>query len=108
MRDPLMIVERHCTMKTQINPNVGQFLAKPLPHFIGNQPFPGTYDTTGKVLNPSDGSVLAEVAMGGTSEIEQAVVAAEQLRAHNALASVTLVELFRQQWLRVSSNALGS
>ena len=33
---------------------------------------------TGKVLNPSDGSVLAEVALGGAAEIDLAVAAAEK------------------------------
>ncbi len=70
-------------MKTELHQSVRDYLAKPVPHHIGGQP---RHPATGKVLNPSDGTVLAEVSLGGASEIELAVVAAEQaFRAWAAL-----------------------
>jgi len=60
-------------MKTELHQNVRDFLSQPLPHYIGGQPL---LTVAGKVLNPSDGSVLAEVALGGAVEIELAVAAA--------------------------------
>lgn len=62
-------------MKTELHPNVSDFIAKSVPHYIGGQP---RLTATGKVLNPSDGSVLAEVALGGAAEIELAVTSAEK------------------------------
>ena len=70
-------------MKTELHPNVRDFLAKPIPHIIGGQPHAGA---AGKVTNPSDGSTLAEVAMGGAAEIDLAVAAAAKaLPAWSAL-----------------------
>jgi aldehyde dehydrogenase (NAD+) len=62
-------------MKTELHPSVQSFLAQPVPHSIGGQP---RLTATGTVTNPSDGSVLAEVALGGAAEVEQAVAAAEK------------------------------
>lgn len=62
-------------MITDLHANVRDFLSKPLPNYIDG----GAYMTaTEQVLNPSDGSVLAEVAMGGAHEIELAVAAGEK------------------------------
>ena len=60
-------------MKIELHKNVRDFLAQPLPHHIGGQ---SRLNATGKVINPSDGSVLAEVSLGGAAEIDLAVVAA--------------------------------
>ncbi len=62
-------------MKAKLQADVRDFLAKPLPHLIGNQV---RMTATAPVVNPSDGSVLAEVAMGGAEEIGLAVTAAEE------------------------------
>ena len=60
-------------MKIELHKNVRDFLAQPLPHHIGGQ---SRLSATGKVINPSDGSVLAEVSLGGAAEIDLAVAAA--------------------------------
>ena len=62
-------------MKIQLEKSVVDFLAKPLPHHIGGQ---SRLTATSQVMNPSDGSVLAEVSMGGAAEIDLAVSAAEK------------------------------
>ena len=62
-------------MKTELHANVRDFLAKPLPNQIGGQP---RMTATRNVMNPSDGSVLAEVAMAGEREIDLAVAAGTQ------------------------------
>lgn len=63
-------------MNNKLHKNVQDFLAKPLPHHIGGL---ARMSPTEKVINPSSGSVLAEVAMGGAAEIELAVAAAEKV-----------------------------
>ncbi len=61
-------------MKTTLHASVQSFLAKPLPHSIGGK----SYLTSSRaVINPSDGSILAEVSMGGPEEINKAVAVAE-------------------------------
>jgi len=62
-------------MKTELHKSVQEFLSQPLPHFVGGR---ARMSATGKVVNPSDGSVPAEVAMGGAAEIELGVTAAEK------------------------------
>ena len=63
-------------MKTEVeielDANVRDFLAKPLPNLIGGQ---ACMTATEEVVNPADGSVLAEVAMAGQKEIDLAVTA---------------------------------
>jgi len=61
-------------MKTELHANVREFLASPLAHHIGGQ---ARMSAAQPVLNPSDGTVLANVAMGSAEEIELAVAAAE-------------------------------
>ena len=56
-------------MKTELNSNVREFLAKPLPNLIGGQ---ACVTATEQVLNPSDGSPLAQVAMAGEKEVHLA------------------------------------
>lgn len=63
-------------MRVQLTNNVSEFLKTPVQHFIGGQFKSSAFGTTGHVLNPSDGSVLATVAMGGAAEIDDAVAAA--------------------------------
>lgn len=62
-------------MKMELHASVRDFLAKPLPNQIGGQ---ARMTATGQVMNPSDGSVLAEVAMAGEKEIDLAVTAGTQ------------------------------
>ncbi len=63
-------------MNAQLTQNVSKFLSSPVQHFIGGQFKPGAGGATARVLNPSDGSTLATVAMGGAAEIDEAVAAA--------------------------------
>ncbi|MGH7981174.1 MAG: aldehyde dehydrogenase family protein, partial [Limisphaerales bacterium] len=63
-------------MRVEPTKNVADFLSKAIPHFIGGRFHPGAPGTTAPVLNPSDGSTLATVAMGGAPEIDEAVNAA--------------------------------
>ncbi len=56
--------------------NVTDFLGKPIQHFIGGRFQHSALGTTGHVLNPSDGSTLATVAMGAAAEVDEAVAAA--------------------------------
>lgn len=62
-------------MKTELHVHVRNFLSKPLPNLIGGQPH---VSATEPIVNPSDGSLLAEVAMGGAEEIDLAVTAGEK------------------------------
>jgi acyl-CoA reductase-like NAD-dependent aldehyde dehydrogenase len=63
-------------MKTQLTPNVADFLRTPVGHFIGGKWDAGAGNAMAQVLNPSDGSALAAIAMGGAAEVDQAVSAA--------------------------------
>jgi aldehyde dehydrogenase (NAD+) len=63
-------------MSAPLTKNVAEFLRTPVQHFIGGRFQHSALGTTGHVLNPSDGSVLATVAMGAGSEIDEAVAAA--------------------------------
>lgn len=62
-------------MQTDLHPNVRKFLAQPLCN-LSNQW--GGATKTERVINPSDGSIIAEVAMGGANEIDSAISAAER------------------------------
>ena len=57
-------------MKTELNTHVRDFLAKPLPNLIGGE---ACMSPTEQVVNPSDGSVLAEVAMAGEKEVDLSI-----------------------------------
>lgn len=63
-------------MPTQLTQNVASFLQAPIQHFVGGRFKQGANGKTGQVLNPSDGSILATIAMGGAPEIDEAVSAA--------------------------------
>ncbi|HKW30590.1 MAG TPA: aldehyde dehydrogenase family protein [Verrucomicrobiae bacterium] len=63
-------------MNVQLTQNVAQFLRAPVQHFIGGRWKSDANGATAQVLNPSDGSPLATVAMGGAAEIDEAVSAA--------------------------------
>lgn len=63
-------------MRTELTKNVADFLAKPVQHFIGGRFAAGSTGATGQVLNPSNGSPLATIAMGGAPEMDEAVAAA--------------------------------
>jgi aldehyde dehydrogenase (NAD+) len=63
-------------MQVQLTKNVSEFLRSPVQHFIGGRFQPGTGKATAQVLNPSDGSTLATVTMGGATEVDEAVAAA--------------------------------
>jgi aldehyde dehydrogenase (NAD+) len=60
-------------MDTQLTKNVAGFLSVPLQHFIGGCWSSGAGNATAQVLNPSDGTILATVAMGGAAEIDEAI-----------------------------------
>ncbi len=62
-------------MNTEVHANVREFLAKPLPNHIDGK---ACITATEQVVNPSDGSILTEVAMGGTEDIHRAVTAGEK------------------------------
>jgi aldehyde dehydrogenase (NAD+) len=63
-------------MNVQFTQNVSRFLAAPIHHFVGGRWKPSADGGTARVLNPSDGSALASVALGGAVDIDEAVVAA--------------------------------
>jgi acyl-CoA reductase-like NAD-dependent aldehyde dehydrogenase len=63
-------------MNTQLTRNVTDFLRAPIQHFIGGRWSSGASNATAQVLNPSDGTTLATVAMGGAAEIDEAVAGA--------------------------------
>ena len=63
-------------MNVQLTNNVAEFLRQPVRHFIGGQFKSSANGATAQVLNPSDGSALATIAMGGPAEIDEAVSAA--------------------------------
>jgi len=63
-------------MNTQLNKNVADFLRGPIRHFIGGDWKGSDSGALAKVLNPSDASPLATIAMGGAAEVDQAVAAA--------------------------------
>ena len=63
-------------MNIQLTKNVADFLQAPVQHFIGGRWNSGAGNATAQVLNPSDGTTLATVAMGGAAEIDEAVAAA--------------------------------
>jgi acyl-CoA reductase-like NAD-dependent aldehyde dehydrogenase len=63
-------------MNVPFTQNIASFLGAPVQHFIGGCWKPSASGATAPVLNPSDGSPLATVAMGGPAEIDEAVAAA--------------------------------
>ena len=63
-------------MRVQLTHNIAGFLREPVQHFIGGKFRHSALGTTDHVLNPSDGSTLATVAMGGAGEVDDAVSAA--------------------------------
>ena len=71
-------------MKIELLANVRDFLAKPIPNSIGGQ---ACMTATEQVVNPSDGSPLAQVAMAGEKEIDLAITAgAKAFPAWSALS----------------------
>lgn len=62
-------------MNIQLTKNVTDFLRAPAQHFIGGRWNSGAGNATAQVLNPSDGTTLATVTMGGAAEIDEAVAA---------------------------------
>ncbi len=74
-------------MRTALTNNVAKFLKAPITHYFDGQFLPSTDGATFNVVNPSDGSTLAEVAWGGAAEIAVAVAAAAKaFPAWSALA----------------------
>lgn len=65
-------------MSIRYSPQVAEFLAKPVYHFVDGQFLGGADSRLGEAVNPSDGTFLTKVAMGGAEDIEQAVRAAEK------------------------------
>jgi acyl-CoA reductase-like NAD-dependent aldehyde dehydrogenase len=62
-------------MRNELLASIDDFLSRPRPHFIGGRTH---MSATEQIVNPSDGSFLAEVAMGGAKEIDLAVDGAEK------------------------------
>jgi aldehyde dehydrogenase (NAD+) len=78
-------------MTDSILPEVHDFLAQnPLGHFIGGAFRASADGSTQEVLNPSDGTPLAIVSMGGAPEVSEAVSAANH--AFPAWASIPVTE----------------
>ncbi len=65
-------------MITPLTPNVSRFLASPLLHHVGGKDIASAGGATIEILNPSDGTRLATVAMGGAPEMDLAVSAARK------------------------------
>ncbi|HUC84536.1 MAG TPA: aldehyde dehydrogenase family protein [Candidatus Acidoferrales bacterium] len=63
-------------MRAQLAKNVAEFLGTPLQHFVGGRFKANGAGPTAQILNPSDGSPLATVAMGGAAEVDEAMAAA--------------------------------
>lgn len=61
-------------MNFPLTENIARFLKSPVPQHIGG--FSGAGGGEAPVWNPSDGTVLATVSMGGAAEIDKAVAAA--------------------------------
>lgn len=75
-------------MNVQLTKNVAEFLRAPIQHLIGGHSQPSADGAVTQVLNPSDGSALAIVGMGGATEIDHAVSAAwKAFPAWSALSS---------------------
>jgi len=65
-------------MITPLTPNVSRFLSTPLLHCVGGKSLASADGATAQVLNPSDGSILVNVSMGGPAEVDAAVAAARK------------------------------
>ncbi len=63
---------------SEIAPAVRQFLQKPLRHFINGHWIASRDGAMADVLNPSDGNVLARVALGQSVDVDAAVAAAHK------------------------------
>ncbi len=62
-------------MQAELRPKVKEFLARPLGNPVN---YRGAGAKAEHVINPSDGTIIAEVAMGGADEIDSAIAAAER------------------------------
>jgi acyl-CoA reductase-like NAD-dependent aldehyde dehydrogenase len=65
-------------MITPLTANVSRFLASPLLHHVGGKNIASADGGVTEIRNPSDGTKLATVAMGGAEEIALAVSAAQK------------------------------
>ena len=63
-------------MNAQLTESAAKFLKEPVKHFIGGRWTAGSSAASAPVVNPSDGTTLATIAMGGAKEIDEAVAAA--------------------------------
>ena len=63
-------------MAEKLNGNVTAFFKEPLGHYIGGQWLLGADAAMDNVINPSDGKVIAKVAMASAHEVDAAVNAA--------------------------------
>jgi aldehyde dehydrogenase (NAD+) len=65
-------------MAEKLNAQVAEFIQTPLQHFIGGKWTPSADGATENVMNPSDGTVICQVAMGAAQEVHAAVHAAHE------------------------------
>lgn len=75
---PQVLQSSQLTGSNGLVPAVRQFLQKPLRHFIDSQWVASRDGALADVLNPSDGSVLTQVAMGQSVDVDAAVTAAHK------------------------------
>ncbi len=63
-------------MAEKLNTNVTDFIKAPLHHYIGGKWVLSSDGAMDNVINPSDGKVICQVAMGSAHEVDSAVTAA--------------------------------
>ena len=65
-------------MAEKLNSNVSDFITTPLQHYIGGKWMPSGDGAVDNVINPSDGTVICQVAMASANEVDAAVNAARE------------------------------
>ena len=65
-------------MAEKLNSNVSDFIKTPLQHYIGGKWMPSGDGAVDNVINPSDGTVICQVAMASANEVDAAVNAARE------------------------------
>ena len=63
-------------MAEKLKAHVAAFIKAPLQHFINGQWIPSADGAVDNVINPSDGTVICQVAMASAHEVDAAVNAA--------------------------------
>jgi phenylacetaldehyde dehydrogenase len=86
------------SVKSEFSNKVSQFLNRPLKHLIGGKWVEATNGQTFPVYNPATGNVIAQVASGGSEDIDRAVKAARQAFEVGAWSKLTVSERGRLIW----------